>query len=515
LTLGFGVVLALLVALALLSWCQQDRTLEQLRRMAEQESTQGVLVSTMQQQVNAVYNAALAVVVLSDPEDIKDQKLAVVKALKAYDATETALGQLLATRQAGDLLTQMETVRRSAALARRPLEQLMDMAGDPADRDRVSSSIANGVKPLFDDLQRDVAQLAEVQRDAMLTASNQALAQAAASRYALFVFALLAVGVALTTGWSISRGIALAIGDAVAMAERVAAGDLSGGHTRAWPGELGLLSDGLRRMQGGLRALVSEVSASARGIASASREIATGNLDLSNRTEQTASQLQHAASALDQVNGALAQTAESVKAATGLAESAAGAARHGHAAVTRAIATMGEIGASSSKISDITGVIDGIAFQTNILALNAAVEAARAGEQGKGFAVVAAEVRTLAQSSAQAARQIRELIQGSVSQIVAGQQVVNATGQAMQDILGRVDSVSRVIEEIRAAAQAQSADVREISGAVVQLDDMTQRNASLVEQSTAAADGMHQQTERLLGLVATFRLDHHEADASV
>ncbi len=261
------------------------------------------------------------------------------------------------------------------------------------------------------------------------------------------------------------------------------------------------------KMQHELRSLVSSVRSSADSISTASQEIATGNQDLSGRTEQTASNLQQAVSSLTQLTGTVRQSADSARQANQLASSAAEVAQRGGEAVAQVVTTMDEINASSKKIADIIGVIDGIAFQTNILALNAAVEAARAGEQGRGFAVVASEVRSLAGRSAEAAKEIKSLIGASVEKVEGGSRQVAQAGETMKEIVGSVQRVSDIIGEISAAAMEQSEGIGQINGSVVQLDQMTQQNAALVEQSAAAAESMKDQATRLAQVVGTFKLN--------
>jgi methyl-accepting chemotaxis protein len=289
-------------------------------------------------------------------------------------------------------------------------------------------------------------------------------------------------------------------------AERIGQGDL----TQEIPGgrhdEVGAVFYALTQMQAALKRTVSQVRESAESIQVASTEVATGNQDLSGRTEQTASNLQTAASSMEQLTGTVRQTAESASTANQLAGAAAQAAQKGGAVVSQVVTNMEEITTSSRRIGEIIGVIDGIAFQTNILALNAAVEAARAGEQGRGFAVVAGEVRNLAQRSANAAREIKSLINASVEKVESGSRLVQDAGVTMREIVTGVQRVSDIIGEITAATSEQSNELGQVNAAVTQLDQMTQQNAALVEQSAAAAESLKDQAAKLGSVVTVFQL---------
>jgi methyl-accepting chemotaxis protein len=306
-----------------------------------------------------------------------------------------------------------------------------------------------------------------------------------------------------------SRSITSPIAYAQTLAKAIASGDLTRTVRHEGQDEAAELLRALDSMQEALRRLIGEVGDSAESIQTASSEIASGSSDLSNRTEQTASNLQETASSMEQLTGNVAQSADAARQANQLATSAADVAHRGGEVVAKVVATMDDIHASSRKIADIIGVIDGIAFQTNILALNAAVEAARAGDQGRGFAVVAGEVRSLAQRSAEAAREITGLIGTSVAKVGTGSRLVQEAGSTMTEIVASVQRVSDIIGEITAATAEQSSGIGQINGAIAQLDQMTQQNAALVEESAAAAESLKEQAERLSQVVGTFRLHGH------
>ncbi|MEN9893884.1 MAG: hypothetical protein RLY78_4179 [Pseudomonadota bacterium] len=331
-------------------------------------------------------------------------------------------------------------------------------------------------------------------------------AQLSAARWqfigTLVVAALVAVGMGLTLVRSISQPL-----DALQRtAERIADGDLSQALPPGAAHELGRLQTAMGRMQQGLRDLVREVRGASDAIRTASQEVAAGNTDLSHRTESAASQLQQTASSMEELAGTVRQSAETAGEAGRSADEARDAADRGGQTVASVVQTMSRISDASRRIAEITGVIDGIAFQTNILALNAAVEAARAGEQGRGFAVVAAEVRSLAQRSAAAAREIKGLIADSVERVDEGSRLVGDAGRTMGEIVQTVQRVDALIGEISVAAREQSQGLDQVNGAVADIDRSTQQNAALVEQSAAASDSLQQQATRLSEVVGRFRV---------
>jgi methyl-accepting chemotaxis protein len=313
-------------------------------------------------------------------------------------------------------------------------------------------------------------------------------------------------GALMVFGTLLSRSISRPLTRAVTLARTVAAGDLTTHIDVRGNDETAHLLLALREMNDSLNGIVGEVDAGIQAITTASAEIASGNLDLSSRTEQQAGALEETASSMEELTGAVQQNAAHARHANTLAASAAQVAQQGGAAVQQVVQTMESINASARKIVDIIAVIDGIAFQTNILALNAAVEAARAGEQGRGFAVVAGEVRNLAQRSAAAAREVKELIGDSVRKVETGTALVHQAGATMEDIVASVGQVSQIIGEITAASSEQEAGISQVNHAIAEMDGVTQQNAALVEQAAAAAGAMREQADRLAQVFAVFKV---------
>jgi len=310
--------------------------------------------------------------------------------------------------------------------------------------------------------------------------------------------------------WLVARRIKKALDQAIDASKRIASGDLTAHLNVESSDETGELIASLKEMNEGLARIVGEVRNGADSIATATGEIATGNLDLSQRTEEQASALEETASSMEELTSTVKQNADNAQQANQLAINASGVAVKGGEVISRVVVTMESITGSSKKISDIIGVIDGIAFQTNILALNAAVEAARAGEQGRGFAVVAAEVRSLAQRSAAAAKEIKTLIEDSVGKVQDGSRLVEEAGRTTQEIVTSIKRVTDIMGEISAASREQSSGIEQVNIAITQMDDVTQQNAALVEEAAAAAESLEDQARQMVEVVARFKLENHE-----
>ena len=359
----------------------------------------------------------------------------------------------------------------------------------------------------FRDVEREMAALSEILAEGSRATHQRADAQAAQARALIGGSVALAVPLLLAICWWVSRSVARRITAAVGVARTVATGDLRSRIEVTGSDEAAQLLQALAQMNASLVNLVSTVRESSDHIATGTVQIANGNQDLSERTEQQAGNLQQTAASMEQISAIVRANADSTRKASDMAVTASRSAAASGEAVAQLVATMGGISEASRRITDIIGVIDGIAFQTNILALNAAVEAARAGDQGRGFAVVAAEVRSLAQRSAGAAKEIKQLIETSTAQVGAGERQAAHAGERMGEVVLQVQEMTRVIASINTATDEETKGIAEVSQAVNQIDRATQSNASLVEEAAAAAESLNQQAARLVEAVSAFRVD--------
>jgi methyl-accepting chemotaxis protein len=360
----------------------------------------------------------------------------------------------------------------------------------------------------YQDLLQDLVTMQRTSIDATAKAID---GKAEHSTMLITILTSVAVLLGAVCAWLLTVGITRPIREAVGVAETVASGDLTRRIEVSTTDETGALLRALRHMNDSLVAIVGEVRGGTDLIAIASKEISAGNLDLSSRTEQQASALEETAASMEELTTTVRQNADNARQANELAITASKVATKGGAVVGEVITTMGSINESARKIVDIIGVIDGIAFQTNILALNAAVEAARAGEQGRGFAVVASEVRTLAQRSAAAAKEIKDLIGDSVQKVDTGAKLVDQAGETMTEVVGSIRRVTDIMAEIASASHEQTGGIEQVNQAIGQMDQVTQQNAALVEESAAAAASMQDQAAKLAEVVGVFKLDRQAA----
>ncbi|MEX3946280.1 methyl-accepting chemotaxis protein [Paraburkholderia sp. EG287B] len=366
---------------------------------------------------------------------------------------------------------------------------------------------AKALKEAYDGLSKADAVLDKFQMTQAQQGFDDAQAAFSELRIACIAALLVGIGAAAYSFFSLRRAIAEPLGEALGAFHAIAAGDLRRPVVVRRNDEMGELLGGVAQMQRSLTETVRSVRSGTESIATATREIAAGNLDLSSRTEEQASALQQTASSMEQLTGTVKQNADNARQASALAANASEIANKGRSVVSQVVGTMGDINDSSAKIADIITIIEGIAFQTNILALNAAVEAARAGEEGRGFAVVAGEVRSLAQRSSAAAKEIKGLIDTSVERVQAGSALVDEAGRTMTEIIAAVQRVTDIMGEIAAASQEQSGGIDQVARAVTQMDEVTQQNAALVEEAAAAAQSLEDQAGRLREAVAVFNLE--------
>jgi methyl-accepting chemotaxis protein len=512
--LGFGCLLVLLLAVAAVGQLSVGKLHEHLQQITGAGATKARLVNEMLDSVSAIGIQSRSAAMLNeiDPKQAREQIKSAEKSVQGYARQEASLADLFkadgTTEAERKLLTEAQEFGRKT---RPELEGAMKSADD-GDTVTATLNLMTKVAPLESAWRGKLTDLIELQNTLNSEATASAEVTQSRARMTGGVLVVLAIGLGALIAWRITASITAPIGRAVVVAERIARGDLTSQVEVRIHDETGRLLEAIAAMQDRLRALVGDIGGTAESILVASSEVASGNLDLSQRTEQTSHNLQGAANALADLTGTVSQSADAARQANQLASSASDAATRGGEVVSQVVRTMDTISGSSRKIADITSVIDGIAFQTNILALNAAVEAARAGEQGRGFAVVASEVRNLAGRAAQAAREIKTLIGASVEHVQEGSTLVNHAGKTIEELVMSVRRVSDIMGEITAASQEQSQRIGEVSSSVGALEEMTQQNAALVEEGAAAADSLKEQAGRLTQMVHTFRLSRDSAD---
>jgi methyl-accepting chemotaxis protein len=380
------------------------------------------------------------------------------------------------------------------------------MLTEPAKVDEAKKLLFGPSRQAFGELTRTLDALWDYNDQLTETGTKEAEVGYRSALWLMITLGAAALAIGGGAAWWITRSITRPMHEAIVVANRISAGDLSSHVEVRSSDETGQLLTALKQMNASLVQIVGQVRNSSDSIATGSAQIATGNADLSQRTEEQASNLQQTAASMEELTVTVKQNADTARQANQMAASASSVAAQGGEVVSQVVATMEQITASSKRIGDIIGVIDGIAFQTNILALNAAVEAARAGEQGRGFAVVAGEVRSLAQRSAEAAKEIKNLIGVSVEKVQAGAKLCDDAGRTMGDIVSQVKRVTDLIGEISSSSMEQSTGIGQIGDAVQQLDQVTQQNAALVEESAAAAESLKHQAAQLAQTVAQFRL---------
>jgi methyl-accepting chemotaxis protein len=502
--LAFAITIAVTIGIAFYARTELISTSAQVKVLTQDRMVTVAQLASIKDNANVVARGVRNIILMSDADDAGKQS-----ERKRIDDMRAKNADLIAKLSASIQTEEGKLLLKAVIDATGPYDSAMNktislgMANDDAAATAVLLKEVRSTQSAF--FKAADALMEKQEGDMHLSATNLQSSAASASMVMLTISGLMAI-FASVFSWMVTRSIVEPLKRAVIIAEHVAAGDLSAHIASTSADETGQLLRAMKTMNDGLIDIVSKVRLSSDSIATGSSEIATGSTDLSQRTEQQASNLQQTAASMEELTGAVKSSADTARQANEFATSAVAAARKGGDTVAQVVATMLEISASSNKISDIIGVIDGIAFQTNILALNAAVEAARAGEQGRGFAVVATEVRSLAQRSANAAKEIKALISNSVERVDVGTHQVDVAGHAMNDIVTQIQRVGGLISEISAAASEQTAGISQVGNAVAQLDQVTQQNAALVEQSTAAAQGLSDQATQLAQIVHVFKL---------
>lgn len=511
LSLGFGLVCTLLGVVIILGLACM-REIEQ--RMVEITKVNDVETQIAQTLDLTVTERALALrnlILLKEAKEVQIEIKRISDQEAKYNANLNKLSQMFSTEvnTTAEEKQLLDSIRKQGDLARPFIARAQEMALNQQ-QDEAYKLLRYEFRPIQKKWWELIRQLVALEQKQNAEAVANAEAAYDSARLRMLVLGGLTLLCSLASGWMITRSIVKQLGcepdQAAAIASEIAAGNLQVAiHARS--DDHSSLLFAMQSMRDGLSRIVGQVQNSSATIASAAGQIASGNLDLSSRTERQATTLEETASSMEELTGTVRLNSDRAREANDLAESASSVAGRGGAVVAEVVNTMAAIDSSARKIVDIISVIDSIAFQTNILALNAAVEAARAGEQGRGFAVVASEVRTLAQRSAAAAKEIKELIGDSVDKVQAGNRLVEQAGATMNEVVDSVKRVTDIMGEIMQASHEQSAGIEQITEAVTQMDDVTQQNAALVEQAAAAAQAMQEQVHSLNEAVGVFRLD--------
>ncbi len=502
LTLAFGLILIGISVLMLFINAMNAATRKTVSESLSVASQKQMLANQLK---SSLYESGIAmrnIGIQSDVSDMQKEEEKVKKQRKIYEEAKAQLVALGLSEQENQILAEVAKIDNEMA---QPFKDAIGqaMAFNAEGSVKVISSV---LEPLSKKSIQEINKLVDLQIEASKSIFEDAELKGSRLGYVLYVSLVIAIIIGGLFALIITKSIVNPLHDAVVLAETVASGDLRSNVVVEGDDEVARLLSALKDMNDKLAATVGQVRIGTELITVAAKEISTGNADLSSRTESQASSLEETASSMEELTSTVRQNADNARQANQLVVSATNVATKGGAVVNEVVKTMGSIKESSRKVVDIIGVIDGIAFQTNILALNAAVEAARAGEQGRGFAVVAAEVRSLAQRSASAAKEIKSLISDSVGKVDEGSKLVDEAGQTMDEIVTSVQHVADIMSEISAASQEQSAGIEQVNLAIAQMDEMTQQNAALVEEAAAAAESLEEQAQTLAQAVSVFKV---------
>jgi methyl-accepting chemotaxis protein len=502
LALGFSLVCGLLLLIVGIATTILSHINEAAVGIASNTMQKLETVSMIQYDVNDIA-AALSHAILTDyPDDRRALvELAVAKRV-AIEKSYQALDPAKFDTRGRELLEQARAVNARYTQSQEAMLKLIRSGDDDGARTYITSQL----RPVVSEYKKTVEAELTYQKGLVIQAAAEGQEKFQLARNLLVGLGLTAVALSAAAAWWITRSITRPMTRALEVADTVASGDLNSRIDVDRGDETGQLLASLKRMNENLATTVDSVRSGTRTINAASTQVASGSLELSARTEQQANALQDTAASMEELTSTVKQNADNAQQANALAQAASLVAARGGAVIEQVVGTMTEIDHSASKIADIIGVIDAIAFQTNILALNAAVEAARAGEQGRGFEVVASEVRNLAQRSAAAAKEIKALIETSTDKVSMGGKLVGEAGATMREIVDSVRRVTDMMSEISAASQEQTVGIERINCAVTEMDEMTQQNAALVEETSAAAEAMRHEAERLAQAVSAFKL---------
>ncbi len=509
---GFSAILATMLLLVGIGLVQMQKAESLTDKLTGESMQRLALLQEWQAIIETNAARTIAAIKMTDKSDEKYFLEEITISSKRSDVVHKALTESLAgDAPAMALFAKVDAQREAYRTARKSVMAQKAAGDDEAVRNFLTTDMLPRVQSYVDSLRAIVEYQKEVVAadSALIDESFQTslILQVTLAAFALAVGGLFA--------WWVSRRITEPLGEAVLVAQTVATGDLSSLIVVKGSNETGVLMGALKDMNDNLVGIVSQVRSGTVTIVEAADQISAGNLELSARTEQQAGSLEETASSMEELTSTVRQNADNAREANTLAQNASQVAGRGGATVGRVVETMDAITDSSKKITDIIGVIDGIAFQTNILALNAAVEAARAGEQGRGFAVVASEVRNLAQRSAAAAKEIKTLISDSSAKVEEGSRLVSDAGATMQEIVESIGRVTTIMSGIAMASQEQSAGIEQVNQAIAQMDQVTQQNAALVEEAAAASASMREQAQALSQLVSTFRFKAQQGRPSL
>ena len=514
--LGFALVLVLLVMVTVVGILRMAQIQNRLDHVVNVNNVVTRLVVDMRNNVSERVTSLRTLTLMTDPSDMEPELNRFKEQTAKYDALQGKLAAKFseeATAEEKSLLNQVKEAEGAAMPAIAKASALY-LANNAMDATRV---MVKEIRPAQKKWLDALDQLGKLEDKLNTQTQADAEAAFASARNFMLVLLVLAVAMGIVAATVITRGLLKQLGGepgyTAKIAGSIAEGDLSIGiETKS--SDRGSLLVEMKQMRNSLVDIVSQVRRGTHTITTASREISAGNTDLSSRTELQASSLEKTASAMEELTSTVKQNADNAREANHLAATASDVARKGGEVVSQVVGTMGEINSSASKIADIIGVIDGIAFQTNILALNAAVEAARAGEQGRGFAVVASEVRNLAQRSAAAAKEIKQLIGDSVEKIGRGSKLVGQAGETMDEVVASVKRVTDIMSDIASASAEQSAGIEQVNLSIIEMDGMTQQNAALVEEAAAAFQSLQDQAAELQRVVSIFKLAEGEDPAA-